>query len=149
MRFSEVYGFVNVFRKKMSQDGIKKSDPILTDKDPFTIALERSFGSTEEKEQENNPKETSILSINLDEKSDSWHDDNQLDIEDFTGHINNKNRADSKVAEFSETRKTLNTLRKEWNNERKEQPAAKVEAVADEPLVSPFSNWTDEIIEKR
>lgn len=140
---------LNVFRKKMSQDGIRKSDPVLTDKDPFTIALERSFGSTEAKEPENSLKETSILSINLDGKSDSWHDDNQLDIEDFTGHVNNKNRADSKIAEFSETRKTLNTLRKEWNNEKKEQPAAKVEAVADEPLVSPFSNWTDEIIEKR
>lgn len=140
---------LNVFRKKMSQDSIRKSDPVLTDKDPFTIALERSFGSTEEKEPENGLKETSILSINLDDKNDSWHDENQLDIEDFTGHVSNKNRADNKVAEFSETRKTLNTLRKEWNNEKKEQPAVKAEAVADEPLLSPFSNWTDEIIEKR
>lgn len=90
----------------MSQDGIK-IDPVLTDKDPFTIALERSFGSTEEKEQENNPKETSILSINLDEKSDSWHDDNQLDIEDFTGHVNNKNRADSRNLSSAKPEKRL------------------------------------------
>lgn len=145
---------LNVFRKKLNDaEKSPNAQAKASEKDPFTIALERSFGATGDSSVTSNQaepkKETPILSIRPeDRKNADWHEDNQLDIEDFTGHVNN-NRKPSNVKEFSETRKTLNSLRKEWENQKVSVIPARQEAVAEETMISPFSNWTDEIIEKR
>ncbi len=152
---------LNVFKKKTKDNAEKKLEPqIEQDKDPFTIALERSFGSTISASNDDSllkneavpveeQLENSFLALNLDnEKIFDWHDDNQLDIEDFTNidTKNNKSAVKNNVAQFSETRKTLNSLRKEFS--KTEPSFSKTKNINEESLITPFSNWTDEIAEK-
>ncbi len=151
----------HLFRKRLKNQNEQNNIPNTTvqesGKDPFTLALERSFGTEEklsEKDEEadtsNNVfqerKEPTILSFSADERD--VHDERQLDIEDFTGHVNNINHKGNNVAQFSATRKTLNSLRREMSG-LQDVSSQQQKEEKDVLSVPPFSNWTDEIAEKR
>ena len=143
----------NLFKKKDSVNTAEdEAEEGNRDDDPFTKALERSFGAdnlatVEEKKE---PK-FEVIESNNKEKIDSWHDDKQFDIEDFTGHVNNIETP--KAKDFLETNKTLKSLRKEWEkmkaNEARSAAVNEKKAVNEDTLVYPFSSWVDEVGSKK
>ena len=84
-----------------------------------------------------------------------WHDDQQMDIEDFTGHVNNpmpKIQPKGKTIEFKETQNTLKNLRKEWEKMKlanelgvRKETQQKTE---DEQFNYPFGGWANEVNRK-
>ena len=143
----------NLFKKKDNANASDEDDADdgSKDDDPFTKALERSFGadSSSAAEEKKEPKFEVIETQK--EKVESWHDDKQFDIEDFTGHVNNIETP--KAKDFLETNKTLKSLRKEWEkmkaNEAKTVAASPKKAVNEDSLVYPFSSWVDEVGSKK
>lgn len=143
----------NLFKKKDNANVSDEDDADdgSKDDDPFTKALERSFGadSSSTAEEKKEPKFEVIETQK--EKVESWHDDKQFDIEDFTGHVNNIETP--KAKDFLETNKTLKSLRKEWEkmkaNEAKTVEASHKKAVNEDSLVYPFSSWVDEVGSKK
>ena len=143
----------NLFKKKDNANVSDEDDADdgSKDDDPFTKALERSFGadSSSTAEEKKEPKFEVIETQK--EKVESWHDDKQFDIEDFTGHVNNIETP--KAKDFLETNKTLKSLRKEWEkmkaNEAKTVEASPKKAVNEDSLVYPFSSWVDEVGSKK
>lgn len=144
-----------LFRKKSDnapQNAEEEDDDTTTTRDPFTMALERSFGNNDKIEPtKEEPKFTSNTFSYTEKESanEPWHDDKQLDIEDFTGHVNNIETP--KAKDFLETNKTLKSLRQEWEKMKASEQAAQTEkkAVNGDNVVYPFSSWVDEVGSKK
>ena len=159
-------GRFKLFKKKHkaeNEDG--KIEPSIdegsSERDPFTLALERSFGSEPTidmpgvKDEKENIAEQKYFSESVpgtDKYADEpWHDDQQMDIEDFTGHVNNpmpKIQPKGKTIEFKETQNTLKNLRKEWEKMKlanelgvRKETQQKTE---DEQFNYPFGGWANE-----
>ena len=141
-----------LFKKKQDKEEVSdENDDETLQADPFTIALERSFGPEKpevpmEREEPKFTAEAPVLTPAA--PVESWHDEKQLDIEDFTGHVNNIETP--KARDFLETNKTLKSLRKEWEKMKaSEANAAEKKAVNEDKVVYPFSSWVDDVASKK
>lgn len=137
---------LNVFKKKNDEEVIRKAEPMVNvdEKDPFTMALERSFGSNDE------PKVTisePSISFNAKEENPAPLIMPEREKEAVEFNLVKQEPRIGAVAEFSETQKTLSSLRREWEDLKKVEPEVKVELqpeIQEENFSYPFGNWTDE-----
>ena len=138
---------------------------VAEEKDPFSIALERSFGSAGNEENFSEPKisapvfeEEKFHEIEIsggdDQASGSAAESGpRFEISAPAGE------EEENGPRFSNTQKTLNDLKKEWAEMRRsgdkepEEPAAESPAVsassAGDDYTYPFGGWTDETNYKR
>lgn len=182
---------LSIFKKK------EKTAAVETDKkerDPFSIALERSFGHNDDKQEEETSKEP-LLSMPAPENESVFDNEPKLAPQSesnqeeffseprFEAHLNEEERAELIIAKNDEpaqeiptegnkesrptekdaeqtetveeiaitsTQKTLNELKKEWEDMRKSSQAeenqkrAKEPKSEDEDFAYPFGGWTDE-----
>lgn len=182
---------LSIFKKK------EKTAAVETDKkerDPFSIALERSFGHNDDKQEEETSKEP-LLSMPAPENEPAFDNEPKLAPQSesnqeeffseprFEAHLNEEERAELIIAKNDEpaqeiptegnkesrptekdaeqtetveeiaitsTQKTLNELKKEWEDMRKSSQAeenqkrAKEPKSEDEDFAYPFGGWTDE-----
>ena len=159
--------------------------------DPFSMALERSFGTEDSSTFDKEPKfdikpaddnssnskvvsfdDVKISAVLHDDRSDlknqPWHDDEQMDIEDFTGHPIEKHlsapsveRATVSTSVPSEPKKTLKSLRREWEKMKKADTLMADKVVAstsnkakesensNDDVAFPFGSWVNEIGAKK
>lgn len=145
-----------LFRKKNkdnSKNNEEDDDENTATQDPFTMALERSFGANDKaepvREEPRFLQKKEVSSHSEENKDEPWHDGKQMDIEDFTGHVNNIETP--KAKDFLETNKTLKSLRQEWEKMKASELAAQTEkkAVNGDNVVYPFSSWVDEVGSKK
>ncbi len=121
---------VNQFFSKFTALGTKEQNNNAANaepeaKDPFSLALERSFGSTpEQPEKREEPVFDSATFISAEE--------NQTEVV-----IEPQDIVKNNDVGFTDTQKTLDTLRKEWQTPK---PQLKDET---DNLTYPFSSWTD------
>lgn len=155
------FGFISsLFRKKR----INTSDDFDTEEsdkqDPFTLALERSFGTEDTStflqepkfDSSSNASKSNDLTANIHEP---WHDDEQLDIEDFTGHPKEPKislpKESSKTIDFNDSKKTLKSLRREWEKMKKDDTQKSLKNTStslEETLSYPFGNWVNDVAKK-
>ena len=170
------------FKKKDNEDEEDLSTKQISD-DPFSMALERSFGTEDASDFDREPKfdikpaednvSAKIVSFSSAKKSsvsslnkEPWHDDEQFDIEDFTGHPNENHiqvSADesSAVTSVAEPKKTLKSLRREWEKMKKADSSVaeklqnssllknKESSNGNDDLSFPFGSWVNEIGAKK
>ncbi len=133
---SSLLNKINIFKRRKPDAEPLRREP---ERDPFSIALERSFG---ENAEENEPA-APFLSARFDEETAPI-------IED----VEEEMPAPQIVPEPTDTQKTLDNLKKEWAETRREpareekpetaaKPAA-AEEFDDDNLTYPFGSWTDE-----
>lgn len=185
----------SLFKKKKKDYEVGEDSESEKD-DPFTMALERSFGTEDPATFDKEPRfdapiDTSSRSLSRSESDSSaftfnsesskvvsfvdaaavnlpkslknnakepWHDEEQLDIEDFTGHPQEKNDNSENLSEtvdFDDTRKSLKALRREWeklkNSETKKESASKnfdegqQQSSDDNRFSYPFGSWVNEV----
>lgn len=109
---------LSFFKKKNSEPEPK------IERDPFSIALEKSFGDEDEK------KEVDFIVEDQQELKEPIFSSPEQNIPE---------------SEITDTQKMLDSLKKEWSDNVKkvsEQKAADLQDEAD--MVYPFGNWTDE-----
>ena len=155
------FGFISsIFRKKktdVADDAEAKEED--NKQDPFTLALERSFGTEDTLTFDKEPKfdsspVSSAPKALKDNINEPWHDDEQLDIEDFTGHPNEPKISlpePAKTIDFEETKKTLKSLRREWEKMKKEDTSTvsqSSKSAVEESLSYPFGNWVNDVAKK-
>ena len=162
-RSGSIVSKFKIFRKKEDAAEPVKTEPVVfeEEKDPFTVALERSFGARDEDKapQFTEPRLSSFseeeIPVPKIKPEDTaplirnevpMREEEQLDIEDFTGHVQIKqSESESKIASFDETQKTLSSLRKEWETMKKPaEPQKDEEEEKEESYSYPFGSWTDE-----
>lgn len=144
---------INPFKKKDYEP--VKSEPRVEIEDPFSMALQRSFGSDETKDEpcfsspmfEPIEEESSMPEIRINAEPEVAIE-NEFFIEKPAPEIEiEKKVLREEPVEFSNTQKTLNNLKKEWDEMKKAEdrafakPKAKEE---EENLSYPFGGWTDE-----
>ena len=155
------FGFISsIFRKKktdVADDAEAKEED--NKQDPFTLALERSFGTEDTLTFDKEPKfdsspVSSAPKALKDNINEPWHDDEQLDIEDFTGHPNEPKISlpePAKTIDFEETKKTLKSLRREWEKMKKDDTSTvsqSSKSAVEESLSYPFGNWVNDVAKK-
>lgn len=143
---------INPFKKK-DDEPIKSEPRVEVAEDPFSMALQRSFGSDERKDEpcfsssmfepvEDEPLMPEIK-INVEPEVVI---EREFFIERPEPEVEKKVLREEPV-EFSNTQKTLNNLKKEWDEMKKAEDKAftktKVEE-EEENLSYPFGGWTDE-----
>ncbi len=135
---------INWFRKKDSEENPKPSE-----RDPFSVALERSFGG------EDNEVPRLQMSIGEEEKQAAPADEPHFEIEppaaaeEPEATLEEETRqpkvllsGEENAGELSDTQKKLNDLKKEWADLKIDsQPENEKE---EENLAYPFGSWTDE-----
>lgn len=149
---------INLFRRR--EKDLPPRPAVAEEKDPFSIALERSFGSAGNEENSSEPKisapvfeEEKFHEIEIsggdDQASGSAAESGpRFEISAPAGE------EEENSPRFSNTQKTLNDLKKEWAEMRRsgdkepEEPAAESPAVsassAGDDYTYPFGGWTDE-----
>lgn len=148
---------VSFFKNKIEQKkSYTRADPRV-EEDPFSMALQRSFGE----EEVNEPRlGTPVFT---DEEPDAMMPEIKLNIEEQEEEkeffieepkadlkINQELKAESikeEPVQFSNTQKTLNTLKKEWEDMKKAEEAplaAEAKKDMEETYSYPFGGWTDE-----
>ncbi len=138
-------GKLKVFGKKVENK--PRIEPEIEEKDPFSEALERSFGTTEEETprlrlseaalEEEKPLPTIGLPANeteFFENSETVRDEEAALKEDEP-----LKREDAETETLTDTQKTLNSLRKEWNDFKTDSRSEEEENIA-----YPFGGWTNE-----
>lgn len=139
---------INWFRKK-EQD--ESSKPAAEERDPFTVALERSFGTEE-------PAETPRLEMTPAPSAleEPLANEPQFEIEVPSGEETPEIRLEEKSIdkdeetlvepeeELSDTQKKLNDLKKEWADLKIKKTAYTPKEDEEENLAYPFGGWTDE-----
>lgn len=129
---------INIFNRKDRQDG---SDTVSeSERDPFSIALERSFSDNE--------PEAPRLSISPDEDFAVKEQAPQISL---PKEDDEENKFEPKFEiELTDTQKTLDGLKKEWAENRQTQEysdkktAATDTDIDEENLAYPFGSWADE-----
>lgn len=161
---------INIFKKKNAKEEQILEPTVTEEKDPFSIALERSFGREEPKLEAPEPQFSFKESSEEEEmpapqavKQEEAVDGSRFDA---APEAETEIRFDSPLAdeavnakkeeeELLATQKTLNNLRQEWANRRAsltEETALAPEAKTDDKkapdneinLAYPFGGWTDE-----
>ena len=129
-RFSVLDKF-NPFKKK---EDVEETEIV---KDPFSIALERSF-TNEKTEEVLSASETRL------EPEISFSAEVELEPE---VELRSESVEDKKEVELLETdtQKMLDSLKKEWSDHTSFQKEDKINLEAEETdIIYPFGNWTDE-----
>lgn len=118
-------------RKKPAEEPLRREP----ERDPFSIALERSFGD-EEDEDISTPR----LSVSFEEET--------IPAAPVFNEPAEEMPAPEIAAEPTDTQKKLDSLRKEWAENRIEPTAEETknaeEEISEENLAYPFGSWTDE-----
>ena len=137
---------INVFKKKTAP--APKTEPVVgiggtEERDPLSIALERSFGTP--KEEDNEPHFDAMPAPA----------DGALEDESVLAAEPAENKPQENEEILTDTQKKLNDLKKEWEDMKKPITASAAKAVGDdslpeekneetETLAYPFGGWTDE-----
>ena len=147
---------LNPFRKKEREEVFRREEPTMPveERDPLSIALERSFGNDEE------PAAPSVSAPVFDENPmpapiPAKHEDNaEPDREEDTVSAPKIEHEEIVIAReddrFANTHKTLNDLKKEWAEMRsaaepvKETEKKAADKTEEENYAYPFGGWTDE-----
>lgn len=164
---------INPFRKK--EERVVRGEPAVNnERDPFTMALERSFGTTNEPEE---PRvsapvfEEKVPEVDLRVETEIFVEPRISDEPKFeisAPLLKEEIRAirdeEKEPVQFNNTQKTLKDLKKEWEGMRSATTASEdktpvinapeieiptpsikaTEKVVDEDLSYPFGGWTDE-----
>ncbi len=159
---------INPFKKK--SEHFSKEEPKMEETDPFSMALQRSFGeepvfeeptvSAPSYEEEavsvhkiSFPEEPEISTIQVSQREEaekeffiSAPDFEQEETSSAPVFYREKAVEETEEAPFSSTQKALNNLKKEWEEMKKiEEPVSVKKADEDETSYSyPFGGWTDE-----
>ena len=122
----------NIFKKKDDDEPLLRQEPV---RDPFSIALERSFAEE--------PQEPSISMASDEPMDEPAAPSIQLDEQQETAP-----EIVLPKAEPTDTQKALDSLKKEWAEvkmpAKEEAPLSKEEPSEEPNLAYPFGNWTDE-----
>lgn len=150
---------LNLFKKK-------KETPAMRERDPFSIALEKSFGSSTQEEVDDNERESFFREENFQELRAPSEFDETIEPDntphfdnDFQEHDEDVPQAPKieapKLETVSITQKKLDSLRKEWEELRATDPqmsslpedkeSKKTDETEEELNVAyPFGSWVDE-----
>lgn len=123
---------IKIFKKKNIEE---HREP---ERDPFSIALERSFGSEEEIEA---PR----LSMSPGEDLPEVPEEPRIELPEPKPEPEEELAAPEIIVEMTDTQKTLDSLKKEWAEVKipvKEDK--REEDIDEENLAYPFGSWTDE-----
>ncbi len=141
---------INPFKKKKETEEEDFFDEPTQEKDPLSIALERSFGNVEAEVEAPHFGASPVAVTVKDEpvfrsSEPSFGDSNELIIE----ARDDKTEATG----FTNTQKTLNSLKKEWESmkqvdDKPQEPTLRatrsLNEESDENLTYPFAGWADE-----
>lgn len=135
---------INWFRKKDSEENPKPAE-----RDPFSVALERSFGGEDIEaprlqmsigEEENQPASAGEPHFEIEPPAAS--EEPETTAEEETRQPEALLSGEENEGELSDTQKKLNDLKKEWADLKIDsQPENEKE---EENLAYPFGSWTDE-----
>ncbi len=138
-------GKLKVFGKK--SENKPRIEPEIEEKDPFSEALERSFGAADEETprlrmSESTPEDEKLLpTIGLPVNETVFFEASETERKDETplkeDELQKKDDAEEET--LTDTQKTLNSLRKEWNDFKTDSRSEEEENIA-----YPFGGWTNE-----